>query len=196
MAAVRDAVATKDRILKAAFSEFTARGFAGARVDEIANKAGVNKALLYHYFGDKEAIFTSVLECKMAELSALAIDPNRIAECAGEFFDFYAANPWMARLMQWEALDFGTGTVPSEKERRAHLGVYVEQFRAAQKAGQVDPALEPRQAIFTLIGLVHFWFAAPQLARMLTGGDPYTPTALKKRRAHVMDAARRILEVR
>src|SRR3979409_1138126 len=104
----RNAAATKSRILEAAFSEFTENGFFGTRVDDIAAKACVNKALLYHYFTDKEALFESVLACKMEHLTSLAVDPDRFADSAGDFFDFYAANPWLARLMQWEALYFGT----------------------------------------------------------------------------------------
>ena len=196
MSPVRDATATKEKIIKAAFGEFTKRGFAGARVEEIATKAKVNKALLYHYYADKEALFKNVLECKMAELGALQIDPDRFAACAGDFFDFYAANPWLARLLQWEALDFGDRPVPNEDERRAHLQRHVTQIARAQSEGIVDASLDASQTLFTLISIVHYWFAAPQTARMITGGNPYTPQALKRRRAHVVDVARRILEVR
>ena len=194
--AVRDAVATKARILEAAFGEFTKSGFAGARVDHIASKAKVNKALLYHYFADKEQLFRFVLEAKMAELSKITIDPANCAESVGKFFDFYAANRWMARLLMWEALDLGTKPVPDEDERCARYTERVETLMEAQRLGYIDGSLDIRQTFFTLVGLVHFWFAAPQTARMIIGGDPYTPQALKKRRAHVVAIARRILEAR
>src|SRR5437660_1333602 len=170
--AARDATATKERILEAAFEEFANRGFAGSRVDEIAEKAQCNKALLYQYYGDKEALFRQVLECKMAGLQAIKENQESFAEAAGEFFDFYAANPWLPRMHMWEALDFGDAPVPNE------------------------PALDARQTLVSLIGLIQIWFAAPQTARMICGGNPYSKEALKKRRAHVVDAARRILEAR
>jgi len=97
----RDATATKERILEAAFEEFATRGFAGSRVDEIAEKAQCNKALLYQYYGDKEALFRQVLECKMAGLQAIKENQDSFAEAAGEFFDFYAANPWLPRMHMW-----------------------------------------------------------------------------------------------
>jgi len=196
MTPVRDATATKDRILEAAFEEFSLRGFAGSRVDEIADRARCNKALLYQYFGDKEALFRHVLECKMAGLAAITEDPDAFAEAAGEFFDFYAANPWLPRMHMWEALDFQNQPVPNEAQRKQKYEEHVGRMEEAQVAGKIDPALDPRQTLVTLIGLVQIWFAAPQTARMICGGNPYTPKALKERRAHVVDAARRILEVR
>ena len=66
------ATTTKDRLLKAAFEEFSRRGFAGARVDEIASRAGANKALIYQYYGDKEALFKHVLEQKMNEMGQIS----------------------------------------------------------------------------------------------------------------------------
>ena len=194
--AVRDAAATKERILEAAFQEFSARGFAGSRVDDIAEKARCNKALLYQYYGDKEALFRQVLECKMAGLEEITEDPDSLAEAAGAFFDFYAANPWLPRMIMWEALDFGDRRVPNESERAQKFEQHVERIEAAQAAGTVDEDLDPRQTLVSLIGLIHIWFAAPQTARMICGGNPYTKEALKRRRAHVVDAARRILETR
>ncbi len=53
--------ATRQTILDAASSVFAADGFGGARVDEIARRAGVNKALLYYHVGNKQALYTAVL---------------------------------------------------------------------------------------------------------------------------------------
>src|SRR4029079_5342288 len=58
----RDPVATRRKLLTAARLEFARHGFAGARGDEIAERAGVNKQLVYHYFGDKDALYLAVLE--------------------------------------------------------------------------------------------------------------------------------------
>lgn len=192
----RDATATKERILEAAFEEFASRGFAGSRVDDIAEKAQCNKALLYQYYGDKEALFRQVLECKMAGLQAIKENQDSFAEAAGEFFDFYAANPWLPRMHMWEALDFGDAAVPNEAERAHKYDEHIDRMKDAQAAGKIDPALDTRQTLVSLIGLIQIWFAAPQTARMICGGNPYSKEALKKRRAHVVDAARRILEVR
>ncbi len=57
----REAAQARDRILAGASEEFSVEGFAGARVDRIAQRAGVNKAMLYYYVGDKEALYEAVL---------------------------------------------------------------------------------------------------------------------------------------
>jgi AcrR family transcriptional regulator len=193
----RDGAATRERILKSAFTEFSKRGFAGARVDEIANRAGCNKALLYQHYGDKEALFHCVLEERMkGMISEAHSDPSKLIELAGEFFDFHAANRQHVRLSQWEALDFGTKAVPNEAVRTQHMQEHVARLERAQEAGVMDAKLDARHTLASMIGMVTFWFAFPQLARMIAGGDPYSPEALKTRRAHVVDIARRILEAR
>jgi TetR/AcrR family transcriptional regulator len=59
-----------DRILAAAAGEFAARGFAGARVDRIARRARVNKAMLYYHFGSKQALYDALLRRTFAEAAA------------------------------------------------------------------------------------------------------------------------------
>ena len=56
----RDPAATRSKLLVAARREFADHGLAGARVDEIAARAGVNKQLVYHYFGDKDALYLEI----------------------------------------------------------------------------------------------------------------------------------------
>lgn len=187
----------KERILAAAFAEFSERGFAGARVDEIASRAEANKALIYQYYGDKEALFRHVLECKIQEMGRIATDdPANFPDVIGEFFDFHAANPWLTRLMQWEALDFGGKPVPNEAERRRHLAEHVAQIEQFQRDGVIGSDLDAKQILVTLIGMTQIWFSLPQLARMVAGGNPYSQESLRRRRAHLVEAARRMLEVR
>jgi AcrR family transcriptional regulator len=62
----RNAEASKERILEAAFAEFAAYGVAGARVDRVAETAGCNKNLIYIYFQDKDSLFKTVLMRQLA----------------------------------------------------------------------------------------------------------------------------------
>lgn len=61
---------TRDRILDAAIEEFSSKGFDGGRVDEIALRAGVQKNVIYYYFGSKDDLFTAVLESTYAAIRA------------------------------------------------------------------------------------------------------------------------------
>src|SRR5256714_14546401 len=62
----RDAVRTKREILDVATREFADRGFAGARVDEIAARTRTTKRMIYYYFGGKEQLYVAVLEAAYA----------------------------------------------------------------------------------------------------------------------------------
>ena len=97
----RDPVATRNKLLTAARLEFARHGFAGARVDEIAERAGVNKQLVYHYFGDKDALYLAVLEWVYADireqerqLNLEGLPPEKaIRKLIEASFDYLAANP-------------------------------------------------------------------------------------------------------
>src|SRR5512132_2561490 len=63
--------AARDAILQAAQREFAAKGLGGARVDEIAQRAGANKQLIYYYFGSKDDLYRAALEAVYAEIREL-----------------------------------------------------------------------------------------------------------------------------
>src|SRR5437763_13329841 len=105
--ALRDPARTRRRILEAAFKEFAAHGFAGARVDRIARRAGINKRMLYHYFGDKEGLFREVLRRKMAQRQAWGVaTPDDPTESLPFWFDNSCQDVDWIRLLEWEALQF------------------------------------------------------------------------------------------
>jgi|WetSurMetagenome_2_1015567.scaffolds.fasta_scaffold05305_6 TetR/AcrR family transcriptional regulator len=94
-------------ILRAAALEFAKRGFAGARVDEIARRAGVNKAMLYYHVGDKAALYervildtVSAVEASLKEALAREETPEgKILALARVFETVAATRPYMPRIM-------------------------------------------------------------------------------------------------
>ncbi|MBR2883888.1 MAG: TetR family transcriptional regulator [Clostridia bacterium] len=106
---------TKKRILVAAEEEFAQKGFYGARVDEIAECAEVNKRMLYAYFGNKEELYKTVLlnvynSLSLAEDSLIENDKNTDAATAvqnviGLYFDFLKNNDNFVRILMWENLN-------------------------------------------------------------------------------------------
>src|SRR5689334_2759911 len=99
-------------ILNAAVREIAREGVAAARTDAIAKSAGVNKALLYYYFKDKEAIYQAVLDrvfggVRAAIHNALAQDlppRERLKAYVGAHFDYIASNPLYPRIVHAEFL--------------------------------------------------------------------------------------------
>src|SRR6185312_11723150 len=106
----RDPAATRGKLLKAARREFARSGLAGARVDEIAARAGVNKQLVYHYFGDKDALYLAVLEWVYEEirtqerkLNLEGLPPERaIRKLIESSFDHLARHPDFILLLNDE----------------------------------------------------------------------------------------------
>src|SRR6516164_5113836 len=103
---MRNAEATKDRILEAALAEFSAHGIAGARVDRIAQAAKCNKNLIYIYFEDKETLFETVLDKHLLRVhEEYPFTPHDLPDYAAKVFDFAMTNPDLMRLLAWSTLE-------------------------------------------------------------------------------------------
>src|SRR5215207_9352066 len=106
----RNPALTKQDILVSARTEFCEFGLDGARVDRIAERAAANKRLLYHYFGNKEALYSAVLleayrEIRLGEreLHLQELEPAEAMRKLVSFtFDHFRKNPWFIRLLSTE----------------------------------------------------------------------------------------------
>ncbi len=104
----RDADATRAALLSSATKVFADVGYAGARVDEIAERARVNKRMIYDYFGDKHSLYREVLTSRLA-LPAFSShetgEPRAaVAELVRWYFGLLADDPSFARLLAWGML--------------------------------------------------------------------------------------------
>src|SRR3954462_12565962 len=125
----RDPVATRKKLLTAAREEFARHGLAGARVDEIAERAGVNKQLVYHYFGDKDALYLAVLEWVYEEIRAQERKLNleglppqsAIKKLIESSFDHLAAHPDFIMLLNDENRGGARHVRGSRKLEAMHL---------------------------------------------------------------------------
>jgi AcrR family transcriptional regulator len=189
-----DTEGTRRRLKEAAAIEFAERGPDGTTMARIAERAGINKERLYKYFGDKQALFETVLTDELDKLAASVGRPESglddIGEFAGRTYDYYAAHPQLIRLLLWESL--AGGPVADEANRTAHYKRKAEAYAAAQAEGRLGDDLDAAHLVFLIIGLNAWWFSAPQLARMLTGADDQDPAEHARRRATVVRAAQRL----
>jgi TetR/AcrR family transcriptional regulator len=186
-------------ILRAAIREFAQEGVAGARTDAIAQAAGVNKALLYYYFKDKESMYGAVLDEVFGGLSAtiddaLSLDlppKEKILAYAGSHFDYIASNPLYPRIVQGEMMRAGRGA-PTELRRimqqyfRPIFNGVEEVLRRGMKAG-VFRKVEPMHFIPSMISVIVFYFNAAPVMCLVTGEDPMLPERIAERRAAVLD---------
>ena len=142
-------------ILQAAIREFSREGVAGARTDAIARAARVNKALLYYYFKDKEALYGAVLDEVFGGLTATVMNVlsrdlpprKKILAYAGAHFDYVASHPSYPRIVQSEMMRASRGS-GAQLERVANqyfrplFGKISELLKAGQVTGEfrhVDP---------------------------------------------------------
>lgn len=98
--------ATRDRILEAATREFAAHGIAGARIERIVADARTNKAQLYGYFGNKEALFDAIFTGSLERIvNVVPIDATDLADWAVRLYDEYLRRPDLIRLATWARLE-------------------------------------------------------------------------------------------
>ena len=193
-----DTEGTRRRLKQAATAEFAERGLAGTTMTRIAARAGINKERLYSYYGDKDALWAVVLTDELerlasaVELSGVGLED--IGEFAGATFDYHAAHPQLGRLLQWEGLT--RGPAADAIRRSAHYRDKVARFARAQREGLLDTGLDPGHLVFALIALAAWWQTVPQLAEMITGATGDDPTEHDRRRAFVVEAARRLAAAR
>ena len=142
----RDPDRTKRDILVAAREEFVEHGLDGARVDRIAERAGANKRMLYHYVGNKEALYARVLldayrEIRSGERDLQPRRPCRRAlameKLVGFTFDHFRANPWFIRLLATENIQRGA-FVRAIPDIRALNSPLVEQVAEVLAAGEAE----------------------------------------------------------
>jgi AcrR family transcriptional regulator len=192
-----DVEGTKRKILDAATHEFADRGPDGTTIERIAKLAKVNKERVYNYFGGKPELFAQVLREQLAVAAqTVPVDsftPDGIGEYAGRLFDYNCEHPELVRLVLWEALSF-TAEVPEEQQRHDYYAQKIHAFGEAQRTGTVQSDIAPDHLNFLLLALAGYWAVLPQVARMMTGGNVNDQAEMSRRRASIVEAARRLVE--
>ncbi|MFI6290425.1 TetR/AcrR family transcriptional regulator [Nonomuraea sp. NPDC050790] len=162
--------ATRTALLDAAREEFAAHGIAGARVDRIAERAGVNKERIYGHFGNKEKLFDAVITEALDELTAqIALPGADPAAYADRLSAYYAKHPQLVRLLMWEALNYrGQDLLPGQEVRVERCAR--KNASLAEGLGQ-EPSASTARTMFLLTGLALLPHMLPQLARIMLGED-------------------------
>jgi TetR/AcrR family transcriptional regulator len=185
-------------ILKAAVREFAREGVAGARTDAIARAAHVNKALLYYYFQDKDALYQAVLDgvfdgVRAAIHNALSqnLPPReKLIAYVQAHFDYIAANPLYSRIVQGEFLRAARD--PSQLQRIAKqyfqpIFVNIAGLLREGVASGDFRAVNPLHFIPSMVSVIVFYFNTAPIVKVMTGADPLSPELVAERRAAVVD---------
>ena len=167
----RDPERTKARILEAATAEFGAKGFAAARVSDIADRAGVNKQLISYYFGGKQGLYNEIAE-RWQQTSADMAGPERPLDAVvAEFTMANLRNRDWAKLMVRSNLDSGS-EAPDEQADRGYMQAQVADIRRRQAAGELPDDLDPAYFMLALFAAAAASVTLPRVTRMIVDEDP------------------------
>jgi TetR/AcrR family transcriptional regulator len=185
---------SRSRILDAAIQEFSENGLAGARTEQIAEAAGVNKALLYYYFQSKEGLYNAALEgvAQRVVASSLAVMDldctagERLVHFALNHFDRIHTQRTFQTLMQQEMIRLHRGEENAVaplvdkvfKPMMLRLSALVTEGRNSGELIEVDEL----QIMYAALGANVFYFLSAPIMDLLMGFDPFEPSALEFRR--------------
>jgi TetR/AcrR family transcriptional regulator len=189
-----NSAATREAILEAAERIFGDEGLAGARTDAIAAAAGVNKALLYYYFGSKDGLYRAVLEAYLADFNRRAMEVLSSQGSARALllryinlhFDLVAAHPHHGPLFQ--------RTLMTDQKLLVRLGreyflprakALLKVIERGMRTGEFR-RMDSTHAAISLISLIVFYFSSAPVMRAVSGIDPYTKANVERRKKEVL----------
>ncbi|HZF75754.1 MAG TPA: TetR/AcrR family transcriptional regulator [Acetobacteraceae bacterium] len=192
------AAATRQRILDAALAEFAANGLAGARVDEIALRAGANKRMLYAYVGSKEELWLTVLErayaAKRAEERELQVEHLPPVEAMARLVSFNlrytAKHPEFVALLNQENIHHAA-YLKRSNDVPALYSPILESLRSVLARGAEGGAfradVDAMQLYITILALGHFYVANRHTLSTIFGTSLTSEAGLEARERHIVD---------
>lgn len=194
----RDADRTQHAILRAAMHEFSDKGLGGARIDAIAEGAGVNKRLIYYYFGNKESLFLAVLERTYADIreaeAALHLEAEAPDEAIRKLVAFtwhhYLAHPEFITLLNSENLHRARHLKQSPRILKVNsplIQTLADVLARGQRDGLFRNGVDPVQLYISIASLAYFYVSNQHTLSAVFGRDLMRPKALSERLSHITD---------
>ncbi len=191
---------TREQLLRAARAAFSEGGLEGARVDDIARRAGINKQLVYHYFGSKDGLYTAVLEQVYHEIreqeAALELDALPAEEAMRKLvefsFDYLAHSPDFVRIIADENAHEGRHLRNSETMERMNrpiIDLMRKTLERGMEEGVFRRGLDPLHTYLSIAGMSFFYFANAHTLSRAFNRWLAEPSAMAERRAHITDFA-------
>jgi TetR/AcrR family transcriptional regulator len=185
---------TRARILDAAIGAFSENGLAGARTEQIAEAAGVNKALLYYYFSSKQTLYDAALDAvarqvvdsSLAAMGTECSPGERLVHFALNHFDRIHTQRTFQSLMQQEMIRLHRGEENAlaplvEKVFRPMMLRVLEVVAEGKRSGELV-AVDELQIMYAALGANVFYFLSAPVMRILMKFNPFDRSALEHRR--------------
>jgi AcrR family transcriptional regulator len=194
----RDADRSQQAILLASRVEFSTYGLGGARMDRIAERAQLNKRLIYYYFKSKDDLFRAVLEAAYADIRTAEqglhltdLEPTQAIRRLTEFtWNYYIEHPEFITLLNSANLHLARHLTQSERVREKNspliktLGEILERGRIQ---GVFRGGIDPVQMYISIAGLAYFYLSNNHTLSAVFDRDLMTPKARNERLSHIID---------
>ena len=202
---LRDSEWTKAQLLDAARQEFSEKGLSGARVNDIAARASVNKQMLYYYFGDKENLYCAVLNhayeeirARENELDLAALAPVAAMErFIGFTFDYLTENRYFVALLNDENIHKARHILDSEYLQGLHARLQEtigDILTRGEREGVFRPNVDPIDLYISIASLCYFYYSNIHTLSAIFGRDLSDRSATQHRRQYVIDFVGAYLE--
>ena len=200
----RNSERTRAEILAAARAEFCERGLGGARVDAIAERAGANKRLLYHYFGNKEDLYRAVLMEAYAEiregeraLNLEALSPDEAMDRLVRFtFRHFLANPWFTSLLSTENVQNAAYLKTLQDIPALHsplVGQIATILENGRREGIFRDGIDPIQLYISIAALGYFYVSNMKTLSVIFERDLGAMPMVQEREAQAVQMVLRYL---
>ena len=194
----RDADRTQHAILRAAMDEFSDKGLGGARIDALAERAGVNKRLIYYYFGSKEALFLAVLEQTYADIreaeAALHLETLAPDEAIRKLVAFtwhhYLEHPEFITLLNSENLHRARHLKESPRILKVNsplIQTLADVLERGRRDGMFRGGVDAVQLYISIASLAYFYLSNQHTLSAVFGRDLMRPKALSERLSHITE---------
>ena len=201
----RDPERTRAAILRAATVEITAKGLNGARVDSIAKSAGVNKRMLYHYFGDKQGLYLSVLEETYAAIRTAEVDlnlealdpPAGMRKLVMFTWQYFIDHPEFLSLLTTENLNRAAYLKKSKRIRHLHaplVGMISGLLDRGARQKMFRPGIDPVDLYISIASLGFFYMSNRHTLSTIFGRDLNAPARLAQRGEHIVEMVMTFLD--
>lgn len=188
---------TKQKILETAEAAFAEKGFYGARVDEIAERAGVNKRMIYVHYGSKEELYITVLNTVYRRLAQLEgdllseeSDPVvAVRQMIRKDFEFLSENSSFVKMILWENLNEAKYMKQSEaiSVKRDSMGLLRTTLRRGMEQGVFRSNLDVEESVFLINMLCFSHFSNIYTMSHIMGKDFGEKEEAAKRCEHITD---------
>ncbi|SHE79840.1 transcriptional regulator, TetR family [Fodinibius roseus] len=187
---------TEEQIFEAASRIFQRKGYAGARMQEIADEADINKSMLHYYYRSKDKLFRKVYQREMSRFFPVLFkvlssqDPfdEKLERLIDTYYAFLNDNPRIAQFIIYEMNQHPDRFRNFIKEKGIHPpDDFVKQIKKEVDRGRMD-AVDPRQLFISIVGVILFPFIARTMVEVFFEFDEEQfPEFLKERKAFLVD---------